>query len=393
LSFFVFRGDRRLFTRVAVILAAVCSSGALVTGAGTGSASGLTTPVSAFRAIAERPAYAQLGFDPGYADSAKLQALQAWLDRDTSYVVQFAAFDSASDFEDSVWGQTVAPGGFHDIAARTTFVESVPLTLGLGFGASAEQRASALLETLSGAHDASYVLAAQYLRSAGFADVVLRLGWEFDGDWMPWSAKGNEALWAATYRHVADLFQTELPDARLDWTGDPQSWRSEVGAYPGDDYVDIVGTDVYDKGLAVDWDPRTGSWADPDAAFASIADDLTFPRDFAVEHDKQVSYPEWGLADGGEESPTSAGNDDPAFVQGMFEWMSALPNDGPGSLAYHAYFDEDTPSDGTHMLEHFPESQLRFRTLFGAAPALVQPLPIRRASVRPGYSMLRAATP
>ena len=74
----------------------------------------------------------------------------------------------------------------------------------------------------------------------------------------------------------------------------------------------------------------------------------------------------------------------------MFDWMNALPSDGPGSLAYHAYFDEDSPNDGAHALEHFPESQLRFRTLFGSAPELVQPLPIRRATVRPGYSMLGA---
>ncbi len=390
MSFFTFRAHRNLLKRggviIAVIVAVMCSTGALVAGV----ADGLSSSAS----ISDRPAFSRLGFDPGYADAARLQSLQTWLDRGTSYVVQFSEFDNASDFEDSVWGETVAAGGFHDVAAQTTFVESVPLTIGLGFGATTEQRTSALQDTLTGAHDASYVLAAQYLEAAGFADVVLRLGWEFDGGWMPWSAQGNERLWAATYRHVADVFRSELPGVRLDWNGDPSLLQSEVAAYPGDDYVDIVGADVYDKGLPVDWDPRTTSWVDPDAAFASITTELTFQRDFAIEHRKQVSYPEWALADGGNEAPTSAGNDDPAFVQGMFDWMSSLPSDGPGSLAYHAYFDEDTPSDGAHVLAHFPRSQVRFRALFGSVPTLVQPLPIRRATMRPGYSMLdgRAAT-
>jgi hypothetical protein len=382
LSFLARRADRRLFTRVVVVVAVLCSTG--LARAHTAGA------VSSGAAISDRPAFSRLGFDPGYADGSRLQSLQAWLERDTSYVVQFSAYESDSDFEDSVWGQTVGPGAFHDVAPQTTFVESVPLTLGLEFGATTAQRRSALQDTLSGVHDASYLQAAQYLKAAGFSAVVLRLGWEFDGGWMPWSANGNEALWADTYRHVADLFRAELPGVRLDWTGDPGLMQSEVAAYPGDDYVDFVGTDVYDKGLAVDWDPATKSWVDPDAAFASIASNLTFQRDFATEHAKQVSYPEWALADGGDESPTSAGNDNPAFVQGMFDWMNALPSDGPGSLAYHAYFDEDSPNDGAHALEHFPESQLRFRTLFGSAPALVQPLPIRRATVRPGYSMLGA---
>ncbi len=164
--------------------------------------------------------------------------------------------------------------------------------------------------------------------------------------------------------------------------------ESEISAYPGDDYVDIVGMDLYDKGLDTDWDETTKTWADPDAAFATNLPSLTFQRDFAIAHGKQVSFPEWALADGGDESPTSAGNDDPTFVQGLFDWMNALPAEGAGSLAYHAYFNEDTPTDGLHALAHFPQSQLRFRTLFGAAPGLVQRLPIRRTTMRPGYSML-----
>ena len=147
MSFFAFRADRKLFTRVAAIVTVSCASGALAVGAANG--------VSSAASISDRAAFSQLGFDPGYADAAHLQSLQAWLERDTTYVVQCSAYDSASDFEDSVWGQTVAAGGFHDVAARTTFVESVPLTLGLGFGAGAGQRANALRDTLSGAHDAS----------------------------------------------------------------------------------------------------------------------------------------------------------------------------------------------------------------------------------------------
>jgi hypothetical protein len=66
-----------------------------------------------------------------------------------------------------------------------------------------------------------------------------------------------------------------------------------------------------------------------------------------------------------------------------------LPATGAGSLAYHGYFGEDTENDGNHALSHFPNAQERFRELFGTPPpATAQPLPIRRAPLRAGYSML-----
>lgn len=44
--------------------------------------------------------------------------------------------------------------------------------------------------------------------------------------------------------------------------------------------------------------------------------------------------------------------------------MNGLPDSGPGSLAYHAYFNEGTANDGNHALLHFPNSEERFRSLF-----------------------------
>jgi hypothetical protein len=384
-SVFSFRLDRKLISRVAVVATALFATGVCAASASSATpAAGVDT---------SRPSISQLGFDPGYANVTQLQTLESWLGRDSSYLVQFAASSDVLTFESSVWGQVTAAGGFQSMseAARTTFVESIPLTIGLGQDATTDERAAALSATLAGTYDSAYQLVAQYLEQAGFANVIVRLGWEYDGDWMPWSANGNEALWADAYRHVADVFRSVIPTVAFDWSGDPTLFQGEVSAYPGDDYVDIVGLDLYDKDLHVDWDPSTQSWADPAAAFSEFLPSLTDQRDFAIAHGKQVSYPEWALSSGGTESPTSAGNDDPAFVQGLYDWMNALPSTGPGSLAYHAYFNEDTSNDGDHALAHFPNAQERFRSLFGTPPpATAQPLPIRRAAIRAGYSMLGA---
>ncbi len=240
---------------------------------------------------------------------------------------------------------------------------------------------------MNGSNDVAYRVAATYLRDSGNADAIIRLGWEFDGGWMPWSSRGNEALWVNAYRRAADIFRSVSSNFRFDWNGDPGWLQGQTSAYPGDNYVDIVGMDLYDKGLNASWNPSTRTWNDPAAAFATDIPNLRFQRDFAIAHGKQVSYPEWALASGGAESPNSAGNDDPAFIQGMYDWMSGLPSSGAGSLAYHSYFNEDTSNDGNHMLSHYPNASARFRSLFGpsSTPA-TSPATAPPATTAPGVT-------
>jgi hypothetical protein len=342
----------------------------------------------------ERPVLSHLGFYPGYGSAAGLTSFEQWLGRKATYVVQFSDANSAKAFSSSIWGQTAKADAFQTVANRVTLVESVPLTIGLGFGSTNAQRVAALNATRSGANDATFRQGAQHIKSAGFRNVIVRLGWEFDGGWMPWSSAGNEALWASAYRHAADVFRSVLPNARFDWTGSRGRLQAEANAYPGDGYVDIVGLDVYDKGVGGPWNPATKSWADPVAAWSKSLAGLTFQRDFAIAHGKQVSYPEWALADGGIETPGNAGGDDPTFIQGMYNWMNHLPTSGPGSLAYHAYFNEDTAHDGHHVLAHFPKAAQRYRTLFGTNPGggsaepTVNPAAPVLTSSGPGYTML-----
>ncbi len=296
--------------------------------------------------------------------------LETWLGRRATYVVQFGDTRDRA-FTSSVWGQVVKAGALQTISRRVTLVESVPLAFGgLIDATTAAGRASAranLELTVQGAHDAEYRTAAGYLRDGGYPDAVIRLGWEFDGGWYPWSSNGNEALWISAYRHVVEVFRSVSPEFRFDWNGTAGSARHAASAYPGDDYVDIVGLDVYDKGLAVPWNPTTKSWDDPGASFALVTMELQSQRDFAIAHGKPVSYPEWALTGVNATVRSRVGGDDPTFVQGMSNWMNSLPASGPGSLAYQSYFNEDT-TDGHHRIDagYFPRSEQRYRVLFGS---------------------------
>ncbi len=357
-----------------VLIAAVCATG--LVGAS----------VLSNASAASRPAISQLGFYPGYGSVAQLTSLESWLGHDANYVVQFAD-GNAANFAGSVWGEVTKAGAFQVVSNRTTLVESIPLAFG-GFvdATTAAGQATAragLQASANGSNDSLYQQAATSMRAGGFGDAIIRLGWEFDGGWMPWSSNGNNALWVSAFQHVVNVFRSVSPNFRFDWNGDPGWLQGQMGAYPGDNYVDIIGLDVYDKGLGVAWNSSTQTWADPNAAFAKIIPNLEFQRDFAITHGKQVSYPEWALAGGGSESAGNAGNDDPTFIQGMFDWMNSLPSSGAGSLAYHSYFNEDAAQDGNHMLSHFPQAQARFKALFGgsSSPATVVAVPTTKKPV------------
>ncbi len=356
--------SRRAGIGIAVVAALVLAATAVIAASpGSGSpSSSASNPLGASTGSG-------LGFYPGYANLARLRSLESFVGRDASYVVQFADQDRTK-FDDSVWGQVANAGAVQTLAGRVTLVESIPLAFGPNLDATtAAGRAAAatnLQATAGGTYDNEYRRAASYLKTGGFANAVIRLGWEFDGTWYPWSARGNEALWISAYRHVVGIFRSVAPTFRFDWDGDAGLLQQATTAYPGDEFVDIVGLDVYDKGLPVAWDPSTGSWSDPAAAWRWDLANLQFQRDFAVAHHKQVSYPEWGLSGVNATATSKVGGDDPAFVHGMAEWIKSLARTGPGSLAYQSYFDEDA-DDGLHRIDagYFPGAERAFRSDFG----------------------------
>ncbi|MGZ3883663.1 MAG: glycosyl hydrolase [Bacteroidia bacterium] len=94
--------------------------------------------------------------------------------------------------------------------------------------------------------------------------VIIRIFHEFEGNWYSWSLTENNndpSLYISAFRHVVDRFRN-AGASKVKWmwclNAEPKPYRSYnwvVGAYPGDNYVDIVATDIYnhpDTGIP-DW--------------------------------------------------------------------------------------------------------------------------------------------
>lgn len=84
--------------------------------------------------------------------------------------------------------------------------------------------------------------------------VLLRILHEFNGDWYPWCLINNDRnplLFINAYRHIYSIFKAQqVSNVKFIWCPNsmslPQeSWNYIMDSYPGNEYVDFLGLDVY----------------------------------------------------------------------------------------------------------------------------------------------------
>src|SRR5204863_9433904 len=110
-----------------------------------------------------------------------------------------------------------------------------------------------------GLYDGHLARLAKGLVAHGLEDTVLRPGWEFNGDWYAWRAKGKADAFAAYWRRIVRAMRAVPGTERLHFC-----WNPTVGdvampaetAWPGDEFVDSIVLDVYD----VSWVADTYPW-------------------------------------------------------------------------------------------------------------------------------------
>jgi hypothetical protein len=117
----------------------------------------------------------------------------------------------------------------------------------------------------AGLVDGCFQAVAQRFKAFNF-QIMLRIGWEFDGQWAPFSGCGQPFIDA--WRRVVGIFKAQsATNVGFWWTPTEGANRSCVNiSYPGDAYVDWVGSDGYNRCYVVDptcyaTPPRSG-WAE-----------------------------------------------------------------------------------------------------------------------------------
>lgn len=298
-------------------------------------------------AIDELPKQHRLGVykGAGCAGRAALAGFNAWLGRKPEWVVDFVAQETWLTFDRSAsWIMGCWRGADYQLTL------AVPMLT--------QDRHNTLAQGVAGAYDDHFKRLAQGLVSTGRADTVIRLGWEFNGDWYTWHASQNPDAFIRYWRRIVGVMRA-VPNSRFRFDWNPNLGRAGIAAdlvYPGDDAVDIIGLDVYNQSWTK---PRPSSqerWIE----LRQQPFGLDWHRSFAEAKGKPRSFPEWGT---GRRPDGSGGEDDPLFISEMAQWVAA------SDVVYHAYW--DYPDPGYYALMstgQFPRAAAMFRERFGHTP-------------------------
>ena len=204
-----------------------------------------------------------------------------------------------------------------------------------------------LHDAAAGKYQNFYEQAARILAQSRRSDDVIyvRTGEEFNGNWMPWSAAGHEQDFVKAYRHFVDAFRSVSDRFRFEWNTNIRETRmNPADAYPGDDYVDVIGMDFY---YNTKWNPK-----DPVKAWDEMVQSqygLQWLEDFAKAHNKPTAYPEWGVEFDG------AG----PYIERAAQWFSRH------HVLYQSVWDSNDAFPGKLTDNQYPKAAAAYIEAFG----------------------------
>ncbi len=209
----------------------------------------------------------------------------------------------------------------------------------------------------SGAYDGYWRTFGTTLTKFGRADAHVRLGWEFNGGYNYWHVR-NAETWKTCFRRTVTAIRSTAPTVKIDWNMNahtdklPESGQDVWDAYPGDQYVDVVGIDSYDFFPA---SVNEASWDRQCHQRSGLCTVIQFAHD----HGKKFAVPEWGLV-----PPDGGGKDNPFYINKMHETFVA----NAANLAYEAYYNNSEQGNVLSSLykpDLSPKSSKRYQELFG----------------------------
>ena len=197
----------------------------------------------------------------------------------------------------------------------------------------------------------------------------------------PWSAAQNLTAYVSYFQHIVTAVRSANnskptiiwnANAMYQYGTDPSSLNPPWLAYPGDEYVDVIGVDLYDQ----DWSSYTPGWqtnktqaqieAVWEAQWIKYRDGQYGLNDFlafAIAHKKPLAVSEWGL------KPIDAhgGGDNVVYLQGMYSWLTnstTYPH-----ILYQSWYDEEDSTLSRAPLNpdntNFPNAAVLYKQLFG----------------------------
>ena len=161
---------------------------------------------------------------------------------------------------------------------------------------------------------------------------LLRMYWEFNGDWMRWSGSGQPFIDA--WRRTVNLFRAEgATNVGFVWSPDGGYRDKAFASYPGDEWVDWVGMSLYNMNKAGTWCGATNSGPWCEMGYVLSYDPVKYP----TIYDRYSTRKPFILGESASvEDPLVAGRKGQWFRNARSEISSRLQN-----LRGFTYFDID----------------------------------------------------
>jgi len=321
-------------TRALVGLATVTAviGGAVWSGAAHASAGAASVPLGDYVGWVDPSGMAQFGTETGTHPTLATD----YLDRTDGWSAMDAAYGMGG------WGSY-------------RLVLGVPIIPGSSGGT--------LAQGASGAYNQYFATLAQNLVAEGEGNAILRLGWEFNGNWYPWSVANNTDAqnFAAFWRQIVNTMRA-VPGEQFSFLWNPNlggssSWNL-ADAYPGSAYVDYIGSDTYDE--------YWGSPMTPQNSWSNILNQtwgLNWLVSFAASEGRPIAIPEWSVCI---RSDGHGLGDDPYFINQFANWIAS------NNVAFTNIFSfNDTAGGQDNDITdgNFPNSLAAFKADFGGSGA------------------------
>ena len=225
-----------------------------------------------------------------------------------------------------------------------------------------------LADGAAGKYNEHFRALAENLVKWGLADTILRPGWEFNGGWYTFRAntEAEAVAFAGFFRQVVTTMRA-VPGQNFHFCWNPalEPWwpYDPEKAWPGDEFVDSIGLDVYDQSWMPDTYPIPADADDAErerrqkktweTKTAHPEKGLPYWVRFARRHGNlPLAIPEWGVC---HRQDRHGGGDNPSFIRDM----AAFLNDPANNVLFECYFDVGAP-DGDHQLITEPGRPTRF---------------------------------
>ena len=206
------------------------------------------------------------------------------------------------------------------------------------------QAGQSLATAASGGYNALYDQCVANLIPYKDRILSIRIGWEFNkASGYPWdrSAIGwSAANYAQAFGNFAIRIRRGMPDVLIDWC---PLWDQPLADayYPGDEFVDIIGNDVYVN--STNW---SDSYVNP---YQSANNSLRWQEEFARLHNKFLALPEW-----------ATNYNTGTLVRRIGEWL--LRPRAANRVVYHGYWNSDVAFPGAFATH--PNNWVAFQEKF-----------------------------